>query len=72
MCNMFITLGRQNERLVNPEGAIERLWLPAYIEKLKTKYNLRISIEVTRHKLQKICLRRLRRGMILGAHFGQF
>ena len=36
MCNMFITLGRQNERLVNPEGAIERLWLPAYIEKLKT------------------------------------
>lgn len=35
MCNMFITLGRQNERLVNPEGAIERLWLPAYIEKLK-------------------------------------
>ena len=54
MCNMFITLGRQSERLVNPEGAIERLWLPAYIEKLKTKYNLRISIEVTRHKLQKI------------------
>lgn len=72
MCNMFITLGRQNERLVNPEGAIERLWLPAYIEKLKTKYNLRISIEVTRHKLQKICHRRLRRGMIWGEHFGQF
>lgn len=34
---MFITLGRQNERLGKPEGAIERLFFPAFVSKRKEK-----------------------------------